>query len=341
MAIETTKTPLTIIAEVAQGYEGNPVLGELLIRGAAEAGADAVKFQIVFADDVAVPGYQYYDWFRTLHMPEEAWCGLKALAHQRGLKFYADLSGQQALQVATRVAPDAVKIHSSNFFNHRLVEQALGMFPRVLVSTGGIHIEEIERFIQRHQLHRGEGKVVLLFGFQADPTPLDRNALRRLPNFVERLQGFEIGFMDHTDGAGEDVIYVSVMAQALGVRLFEKHITLDRALRLEDYASALEPARFADYVRTLRRLDAALGSPELQLNEAEVSYRKKTLKKLLPRRDLPAGYLLTESDVVQKRQDVTGDGSFSYDPDAIIGRRLARPVSAGQPLREGDVVAHD
>jgi len=330
--------PLTIIAEVAQGYEGKPLLGELLIKGAAEAGADAVKFQIVFADDVAVPGYQYYDWFRTLQMPEEAWGGLKMLAHQCGLKFYVDLSGEQALQVAKRLAPDAVKIHSGNFFNHRLVEQTLEMFPRVLVSTGGIYIEEIERFIQRHQLSRGKDQVVFLYGFQADPTPLECNALGRLPKFMERLDGFEVGFMDHVDGGAEETIAVSVMVQALGVRLFEKHITLDRALRLEDYASGLEPSRFAEYVKTLRRLDAALGTAALTLHEAELAYRKKTLKKLLLVRDLPAGHAMTAPDVVQKRQDIDGDGSFCYDPDVVIGKRLARPLAAGQPLREEDVL---
>lgn len=331
-----TRQPLTIIAEVAQGYEGKPLLGELLVKGAAEAKADAVKFQIVFADDVAVPGYRYYDWYRQLEMPEEAWKGFRDAAHQRGLSFYTDLSGERALRLARRLAPDAVKIHAGNFFNHRLAEEVLEVFPRVLVSTGGVHIEEIERFISRHRLQRGAGKMAFLFGFQADPTPVEQNALARLPALIERLSGFEIGFMDHSDGDGPDPIAVSMMALALGVRLFEKHLTLDRALRLEDYASGLAPSRFAEYVATLRRLDAALGTSDLRLNEAEQAYRKKMLKKLISSKDLPPGHVLEESDLVQKRLDADGD-AFCYDPDAVLGKRLARPVQAGEPLRKGDV----
>jgi N,N'-diacetyllegionaminate synthase len=329
------RKPLTIIAEVAQGYEGNPTLAKLLIKGAAASGADAVKFQVVFADDVAVPDYQYYPLYQTLQMPEEVWLSLKALAHQSGLQFYTDLSGEHAFALAQRVKPDAAKIHSGNFFNHRLVERILEAFPRVLVSTGGIQVDEIERFIARHRVQRHAGQVAFLFGFQADPTPLDRNALTRLPRLMERLQGFEVGFMDHADGDGPDASNVSVMAQALGVRLFEKHLTLDRALTLEDYASALEPARFAQYVGTLRRLDAALGSPALSLNDAELAYRRKMVKKLLLVSDLPKGHVMAEADLAQKRRDTDGDG-HCYDPDEVIGKRLARAVSAGEPLQAKD-----
>lgn len=329
--------PLTIIAEIAQGYEGKPVLGEVLIKAAAEAGADAVKFQIVFADDVAMPSYRYYDWYQKLQMPQTVWKDLNALAHERGLRFYADVSGQRALELARQLSLDAVKIHSGNFFNHELVSAALARFPRVLVSTGGIQLQEVERFIASHRLQPDQGKVAFLFGFQADPTPLECNALRRLPGFMQRLHGYEVGFMDHTDGGGDDTIVISVMAQALGVRLFEKHLTLDRALRLEDYASALEPRRFQEYVQTLRRLEAALGTEELTLNQEELAYRAKMLKKLIAVRDLAAGHLLAKSDLVQKRLDVNGHGVFCYDPEIVVGKQLAQPVAAGQPLREDDI----
>ena len=62
-----------IIAEIAQGYEGDASQARLLARGAVRAGADAVKFQLVYADEIAVPDYQYYDLFRTLEMPQSDW----------------------------------------------------------------------------------------------------------------------------------------------------------------------------------------------------------------------------------------------------------------------------
>jgi N,N'-diacetyllegionaminate synthase len=325
-----------IIAEVAQGYEGRPLLGDLLIKAAAAAGADAVKFQIVFADDVAVPEYRYYRWYKQLEMPLDSWLKLRDVARARGLAFYADLSGERAFDLARQLSLDGAKIHSGNFFNERLVSQALETFPDILVSTGGIFVEEIERFIERHRLVDRSTRVSFMFGFQAEPTPIERNELARIPVLRKRLCGFELGFMDHTDGAGPDTIFVSVMAQAFGVRLFEKHLTLDRALQLEDYASALPPGAFAAYVQTLKRLTAALGAADTQLNDAELSYRKRIVKKLLPVRALPAGHTLLAVDLLQRRIDVEGDG-FCYDLDAVIGRTLTRAKAVGEPLIEGDV----
>jgi N,N'-diacetyllegionaminate synthase len=328
--------PLRIIAECAQGYEGQPTLGELLIKAAAAAQADAVKFQIVFADDVAVRGYRYYDWYKRVEMPVEAWLKLRNAARERGLEFYSDISGERALAVARQLSLDAAKIHAGNFFNHRLVEQVLESFPRTLVSMGGIAVEEVEQFITRHRLTPGEGRVAFLFGFQAEPTPVESNRLARLPHLQARLSGFEVGFMDHSDGGGPDPVGISLMAQALGVRLFEKHLTLDRELRINDYTSALGPGAFGDYVATLRRLDAALGEPSLTLSEAEYVYRRRMLKKLLTVSDLPAGHVLSQADLLPRRIDVEGT-DFCCDADRVIGRRLARAVAAEQPLTEADL----
>ena len=65
--------PVEIIAEVAQGYEGNQKLAELLTLGAVRSGADAVKFQLVLADELAVPTYEYYDLFKSLEMEFSVW----------------------------------------------------------------------------------------------------------------------------------------------------------------------------------------------------------------------------------------------------------------------------
>ena len=331
-----SRAPLRIIAEAAQGYEGRPPLAELLIRAAAAAKADAVKFQIVYADDVAVPAYRHYAWFRQLEMPEAAWGQLKAQARSSGLEFWCDLSGERAYAVAKAVQPDGVKIHATNFFNHRLVSQILETFPRVLISIGGMAVDEIERFIARHRLTTFSGQASFLFGFQADPTPVEQTSLARLPALMARLEGFDVGFMDHTDGDGPDTTAVSAMALALGVRLFEKHLTHDRALKLEDYASALPPERFADYVAALRRLDAALGSAGLEITEAERAYRAQAIKKVLVSRPLAVGHVIGEADLAQKRLDAP-DAAWCHDPDAVIGRRLRRALEAGAPVRQEDL----
>ena len=75
-----------IIAEIAQGYEGDPKLAELLVKGALVAGADAVKIQIIFADELCVPDYPYYDLFKSLEMDESVWQGLVSLVKKENKK---------------------------------------------------------------------------------------------------------------------------------------------------------------------------------------------------------------------------------------------------------------
>ena len=68
--IISINSPTFIIAEAAQGYEGNPEIAKLLVIAAAKAGADAIKFQIIYADDIAVPNYQYYNLFKQLDIAQ-------------------------------------------------------------------------------------------------------------------------------------------------------------------------------------------------------------------------------------------------------------------------------
>ena len=77
-----------IIAEIAQGYEGNPKLAELLVKGAIVAKADAVKIQLVFADELCVPTYPHYDLFKSLEMDEEVWIRLENSVHEAGKNLF-------------------------------------------------------------------------------------------------------------------------------------------------------------------------------------------------------------------------------------------------------------
>ena len=77
--------------------------------------------------------------------------------------------------------------------------------------------------------------------------------------------------MDHSEAGGLYDSCLSVLALGMGVRVFEKHITLDRELKLEDYISALTPSEFSNYIKIIKNLPKAIGSGNLDLNKNEVS----------------------------------------------------------------------
>lgn len=312
-----------VVAEAAQGFEGNPEIARLLVRAAIAAKADAVKFQVVFADDLAVPGYAHYQLFQRLEMPESAWRRVRDDAEAGGIGFYVDVLGPRALALARRLGVDGAKLHSTCFFEEDLTTAVFAEFPRVLLSIGGIEVTDVRHLLDRHPSARE--KAVVLHGFQAEPTPTDANQLARIPALAREL-GVEIGFMDHADGAGPDVIHVSAMALALGCRTFEKHLGLDRTLALEDYVSALGPEAFSTYVETLHRLASALGDASVVLSPAERAYRERALKRVVAARDLEAGRVVGPADVTLRRP-ATPAGLERIDD--VLGRTLIKPVERG------------
>ena len=106
---------IEIIAEIAQGYEGDPKLTDLLTTGAIASGADAVKFQLVFADELATPDYQYYELFKSLEMPTSVWHETSDRIHKAGRKLYFDVFGFESLTIALDLSADGVNFLPLNF----------------------------------------------------------------------------------------------------------------------------------------------------------------------------------------------------------------------------------
>lgn len=321
-----------IIAEAAQGYEGSVQTALLLVRGAAAAKADAIKFQIILADDLAQPGYEYYPLFQSLEMPEQQWRSIREAAKAAKLAFVADIFGPGSMAIAEAIGVDAVKLHSTCFFDRPLIRRAFALGCPVYGSVGGILPDEVSAMLAELSAEE-KARFKLLFGFQAEPTPIERNNLARIAS-LRGLTGLDIGFMDHSDGDGPDQLGLSILALGMGVRIFEKHITLDRALQMEDYVSALAPADFANYVATLHRLVGAIGSADLTLTEIELGYRGRALKRVIAAHDLPAGKVVSDADIRLVRPAVQ-QGCF--DPALVLGRSLRQAVAGGTPIRPEDI----
>ncbi len=324
---------IELIAEAAQGYEGNPTLARLLARAAIRAGADAVKFQLVYADEIATPGYQYYDFFRTLEMPPAAWQAVVDEVHQAKRRFYFDVFGERSLREAHALGADGVKIHSTDFFNAPLVRLALELMPRVFVSFGGIALDELETFLQTHRIPP-QGKACLMYGFQADPTPVELNNLSRLAALRKYFPGYSFGFMDHTDGSSEEALTLPLLALPLGVSCIEKHVGLDRALQLEDYISALSPEQFQVFVQRIRRLEPALGTDRLELTPTEREYRQKAVKSVVAVRALVQGTVITSGDLSLKRVARAAASTPLHRLEDAVGRTIAVDVQHNQPVTE-------
>jgi sialic acid synthase SpsE len=318
-----------IIAELAQGYEGKPTQAAALLDAAASAGADAVKFQLVYAEELATPQYQHFDLFRRLQMPDRAWEELAARARERSVILQLDVFGPRSLALAQALGAGAVKVHSTDMGNPALLQSIAGSsVEEILLSTAGCRHDEIEAALRLLR----EKRLVLLHGFQGYPTPTAANQIIRLRELAARHGSTErvrVGFADHAEPTSPLAMLLAATALGAGATVIEKHLTLDRRLKLEDYESALNPDEFAAFVRHMRECGLALGCADAPMDDAERSYRDKTRKHVVAAHDLVAGSLISGADIALKR---TPSAVFVQDAALVVGRRLARSVKADEPI---------
>lgn len=325
---------LQIIAELAQGFEGNPTQASLLIRAAAKAGADAVKFQLVFADELATPDYQHYELFRALEMSDDTWQDLAGQARRQGIALQVDIFGRRSLDLASRIAVETIKLHGTDVANPGLLgDVAVSSVPKVMLGAGGAHLDEIDAALRV----LADKQVIVLLGFQAYPTPTDTNQIDRVRVLSERYaerSNVTVGFADHADPENPLRIALAAASMGKGARVIEKHLTLGRNMELEDFESALNPDQFAEFAATLRDVDGALGhagdNSDFGMSEAEKGYRTMIRRHVVSANALAAGHVVQATDLVLKRAAID-------DPltalDQAIGRRLKQDIVANAPLR--------
>src|SRR5476651_746859 len=106
---------LYIIAEAALSYHGNKELAKLLVHAASIGLADAVKFQIMYADDICVQPYEHYNLFTKMELSPADWKEIRALALEKKLEFVADIFGEQSFEIAKMLDVDGLKIHTTIF----------------------------------------------------------------------------------------------------------------------------------------------------------------------------------------------------------------------------------
>jgi len=328
-----------IIAELAQGFEGRPEQARLLLKAAAAAGADAVKYQLVYAEELATPDYKYFQLFRSLEMSDSVWEGLAAYASELGIALHLDVFGRRSLALAERIGAAAIKLHGTDLANTGLLaDVATSSAPRVLLGAGGAHAAEL---LEALEILRAKNVVVLL-GFQGYPTPDDTNQIDRLRLLGARLArthpNVTVGFADHASPETSLRYALAATAVGAGARVLEKHLTLGRGMKLEDHESALNPDEFAEFVRVVRGCTDAVGSAadadDFGMSDAEKGYRTMIRRHVVAGRRLARGSIIGPGDVVLKR---TSAEHPITTMSLVYRKTLTRQLEPGDPVLATDL----
>ncbi len=324
--------PVYLIAEAGSNHNGDLKVARELIAAAAEAGADAVKFQAFRASrhySRHTPSFTYldaqgnqlstYDLIASLEI-DRAWhAPLIDYARSKGIDFLSSPCDSEAVDQLAELGMPAFKLASFDLPDVRLIRHMARHGRPLILSTGMANYTDIETAIGAAR-SVGNEQVVLLQCTSLYPAPVDLSNLAAIET-LRRAFDLPVGYSDHTLGD-----HVSLAAVALGACMIEKHVTLDRKLPGPDHSFAIEPGELAAMVRKIRDVEAAIGDGiKCGPRPAEREMFEKGRRSVHVVRDLKAGDVIGADDLVIKRP---GFGISPALADHLVGRTLGKPVAA-------------
>lgn len=350
-----------IIAEAGVNHNGQRDLAFALVDVAAEAGADAVKFQTFDAQKLAsksAPKAAYQKqstdaaesqlaMLKKLELPREWHYELQAYSQEKGIEFLSTAFDTDSLAFLVELGMTVFKIPSGELTNGPLLWQFARTQKPLIISTGMATLSEVEQglAIVAHALNadtepadmdevwRGwskadyrnslRGHVTLLHCTSQYPTPFNEVNLRGMDTLASAF-GLEVGYSDHTEG-----ILIPVAAVARGAKVIEKHFTLDRTLSGPDHKASLEPSELNQMVSNIRALQLVFGDGSKTPQISEWDTRQAARQQVVAAREILAGTVLTRLDLTTAR---SGRGLPPSALWGLIGQPASRSFAAGEVI---------
>ena len=328
-----------IIGEVGLAHDGSLGYAHAFVDEVARGGADAVKFQTHIAAAESTPAEPFrvkfskqdgsrYDYWKRMEFTEEQWRGLAEHARERGILFVSSPFSIEAVDLLERVGMPMWKIPSGETSNAMLLDRILDTGAPVLLSTGMSPGAEIDAAVRR-VTNRGV-PVGVYQCTTAYPCPPEKIGLNLIPFYRDRYRCW-VGLSDHSA-----TIYPGLAGAALGIDMLEVHVALSREMFGPDVVASVttqELRQLVDGVRFIERMTSHPLDKDASAEET-APLRKLFTRSLVASADLAAGTVIAREHVAIKKP---GTGLPPDRLDEIIGRRLARPVTADQLLAAEDI----
>lgn len=331
--------PAYLIAEVAQAHDGSLGLAHAFVDAAADAGADAIKFQTHIADAESTRDEPFrvkfsqqdasrMDYWRRMEFTPEQWAGLRDHASARGLHFLSSAFSLEAVELLRRLEVPAWKIASGEVRTTSLVEAICADAKPVLLSTGMSGWDEIDHAVM--QIRSAGAPVAVLQCVSKYPTPLEAVGLNVIDEMRERYET-PCGLSDHS---GQP--WPAMTAIARGATVVELHLTLSDRMFGPDVPSSLTVEDFRrvadmrDAVHAMQSHPVDKDGVANELSEMRAMFGRS----LAPKTHLPAGTVITPDMLVAKKP---ATGIPIDDLDAVIGRTLQRDVPADRLISWEDL----
>jgi N-acetylneuraminate synthase len=351
-----------VIAEAGVNHNGDLEIAKDLVKAAAEAGADAVKFQTFNAanlvtKDARQAEYQIqntqheeaqYEMLKRLELDLDAHRILLDVCGDYQIDFLSSAFDVQSADILIdELGLDTIKLGSGELTNAPLLLHIAQKGCDVILSTGMANMDEIEAALS-----------VLAYGYAHDAPPSSHNDFDDLDDHAKTVllkqvrllhcttsypcayedvnlramqtmrEHFDVpvGYSDHTEDH-----YTAVAAVAMGACVIEKHITLDKGMSGPDHKASMEPGAFKETVSAIRQTSLVLGQAEKGPTAAEQAIKSVVRKSIVASGDIQKGDVFTEDNVTTKRPDGGLGPRLYWD---VLGRSASRAYAEDDMIEE-------
>jgi len=327
--------PCLVIVDAGVNHNNDPERAKDLIRKAAAAGADVVKFQTYKADTITTKtaprywdsrldtdggGTQYDTFARIDDLPKEAYFELKRLCDELGVVFSSTPFSLADVTFLRDLDIDVFKVSSSDVTYLRLVREVACCGKPVILSTGTASVGEVEEAVAAIRAE-GNEDIILQHCILSYPCRDEDANLSKMIKLQEIFEELPVGYSDHTLGA-----IIPTAAVAMGARTIEKHYTVDKSLPdSPDHSLSVDPDELRRMIVDIRRVEQSKGVFHNGFYEAERKAYMYARKSVVALTVIPAGTLITADMLTCKRP---GTGISPKLFDVVVGGRARVDIEA-------------
>ena len=341
-----------IIGEIGQNHNGSVELAKVIIDLASREikddvfgnvlkGMDAVKLtkrdlkqelsksqMDRIYDSPHSFGRTYGEHREKLELNDEEHYEVYLYAKERGLDFVETLCAVGCLSMLRYFSPDKLKVASRDLTNLPLLEALAETKIPMIVSTGMAGKKELDDAINVITKHHSD--LAILHCVSQYPTEPKNVNLNTIPYLIKNYKDFVIGYSDHTIG-----ISTPVAAVAMGAKIIEKHITLDRRMKGTDQAGSLGPDGVHRMVRDIRILDQSMGIEDIFIVPETAVAKEKLERSIASKRKIVAGEIISEDDIHMLSP---GDGFKWVDKDLVIGKKAKTDIEVNEVIYKTNLI---
>ena len=308
-----------------------------LIDIAADAKADAVKFQVYRANRLYVKEAGYadyigkkksiYDIIKDMELPYDWLPKLKEYCDKKNIIFLASPFDEDSVDELEKINIQAYKIASYTITHLPLIKYIAKKGKPILISSGASNIQDIEEAIDTVK-STGNKKIALFQCTAKYPAPLPSVNLRVIPSLIKRFN-LPIGLSDHS----REPVIAPLGAVALGAKLIEKHYTTDNSLSGPDHNFAILPEELKNLVDSVRKLEACLGNEKKEVTAFEEELYKFARRSIHAIRNIKKSEKLTKDNIAILRSGKIRPGLSPKHIVDLLGKRAKIDIKSGEGIK--------